>query len=401
MSLQEMVAPTFVGAAPARPRARPGNPRFGSGPVAKRPGWSTHGLERALVGRSHRSREGKARIAEVLARTRALLGLPDDHLIGIVPASDTGAFEMAMWSVLGARGIDVLAWESFGQGWLSDIEKQLRCADVRIHRADYGDLPPLDAVEGDRDVVFTWNGTTSGVRVPDGRWIADDRTGLTLCDATSAVFAMDLPWPRLDIVTYSWQKVLGGEAQHGVLILGPRAVERLASYQPPWPLPKIFRLTKGGQLIEGIFKGETINTPSMLAVEDALDALKWAEGIGGAPALIGRSEANLALIADWVGRTPWADFLASQPATRSCTSICLKIVDSDVVALSRERQAGLVKAMVASLAKEGVAFDIAAYRDAPPGLRIWGGATIERTDLEALLPWLDWAYALTRPDFVP
>jgi phosphoserine aminotransferase len=383
-----------------QPRARPRNPCFGSGPTAKRPGWSLATLKTALVGRSHRSSAGKARLQEVLERSRALLDLPEDYRIGIVPASDTGAFEMAMWSLLGARGVDVLAWESFGYGWAADAEKELRLEDLRILRADYGLLPDLAAVEPARDLVFTWNGTTSGVRVPDAAWIAEQRGGLTLCDATSAVFATTLPWPRLDVVTYSWQKVLGGEAQHGVLILSPRAVERLESWRPPRPLPKIFRLTKAARLIEGIFRAETINTPSMLAVEDALDSLRWAERIGGLDALIARSEANLALVAAWVERTAWIDFLAERPETRSSTSICLKLAEPAVAAMPTERQMALVKAMVGRLADEGVAYDIASYRDAPPGLRLWGGATVEAGDLAALLPWLDWAYRATRPEFL-
>jgi phosphoserine aminotransferase len=383
-----------------QPRGRPGNPCFGSGPTAKRPGWSLAALEAALVGRSHRSSAGKARLQEVLERSRALLNLPEDYRIGIVPASDTGAFEMAMWSLLGARGVDVLAWESFGYGWASDAEKELRLEDLRIIRADYGALPDLAAVEPMRDLVFTWNGTTSGVRVPDGAWIAKERAGLTLCDATSAVFAMALPWSKLDVVTYSWQKVLGGEAQHGVLILSPRAVQRLETWRPARPLPKIFRLTKAGRLIEGIFRAETINTPSMLAVEDALDGLHWAERIGGVDALIARSEANLALIAAWVERTRWIDFLAERPEIRSSTSICLQLAEPAIAALPTERRAALVKAMVGRLADEGVAYDIASYRDAPPGLRLWGGATVEARDLETLLPWLEWAYFTTRPGFL-
>jgi phosphoserine aminotransferase len=384
----------------SKPSRHPGNPCFGSGPTAKRPGWSLAALEAALVGRSHRSSAGKARLQEVLERSRALLNLPEDYRIGIVPASDTGAFEMAMWNLLGARGVDVLAWESFGYGWASDAEKELRLEDLRIFRADYGALPDLGAIEPARDLVFTWNGTTSGVRVPDGAWIAEERAGLTLCDATSAVFAMALPWSKFDVVTYSWQKVLGGEAQHGVLILSPRAVERLESWRPPRPLPKIFRLTKAGRLIEGIFRAETINTPSMLAVEDALDGLRWAERIGGLDALIARSEANLALIAAWVERTAWIDFLAERPETRSSTSICLRLAEPAIAALPTERQAALVKAMVGRLADEGVAYDIASYRDAPPGLRLWGGATVEARDLETLLPWLEWAYFTTRPGFL-
>ena len=376
-----------------RPTNRPANPCFGSGPTAKRPGWSVTVLERALVGRSHRSAAAKERLAEVLARSRALLGLPDDYRIGIVPGSDTGAFEMAMWNLLGARGVDVLAWESFGQGWLNDIRAELALADVRAFEADYGELPDLAAVAPDRDVVFTWNGTTSGVRLPDGDWIAADRTGLTLCDATSAAFAMALPWDKLDVVTYSWQKVLGGEAQHGILILSPRALERLESFRPRRPLPKLFRLTKDGRLSEAVFRGETINTPSMLAVEDALDGLRWAERIGGLPALIGRSEDNLRVVADWVEQAPWVDFLAERAEIRSPTSICLKIVDPASIALPRADQARVIKDVTGLLEAEGVAYDVASYRDAPPGLRLWGGATVERTDMASLLPWLDWAFA--------
>ncbi len=375
-----------------KPTARPRNPRFGSGPTTKRPGWSVSALHGEALGRSHRSAVGKGRLLEVIERSRALLGVPEDHRIAIVPASDTGAFEMAMWNLLGARGVDVLAWESFGKGWLTDVQRQLKLDDVRALEADYGKLPDLDQVNPDHDAVFTWNGTTSGVRVPDGDWIDADREGLTLCDATSAAFAMDLPFDKLDVVTWSWQKVLGGEAQHGMLALGPRAVERLESCSPPWPLPKIFRLTRSGALIEGVFRGETINTPSMLAVEDALDGLRWAEEIGGLDALIRRSEANFAAIERWVEASPWAGFLAADPATRSTTSICLQIVDPVIAALARDRQAALIRDMTARLAEEGAAYDIAAYRDAPPGLRIWGGATVETEDVEALLPWLDWAF---------
>ena len=376
-----------------KPTARPRSPLFSSGPCAKRPGWDLNSLKDAVLGRSHRSKIGKARLKEAIDRTRAVLGVPDDYRIGIVPASDTGAVEMALWSLLGERGVDVLSWESFGQGWVTDINKQLKLSDVRVFEADYGTLPDLAQVDCDRDVVFTWNGTTSGVRVPGGDWIDANRQGLTICDATSAAFAMDLPWEKLDVVTYSWQKVLGGEAAHGMLILSPRAVERLESYTPPWPLPKIFRLTKGGKLIEGIFEGATINTPSMLCVEDYIDALKWAESIGGLPALIKRSEDNLAIIAAWVARTDWVDFLANDVETRSCTSICLKVVDPQIAALPADEQAKIVKKIPSLLEAEGVALDIGAYRDAPAGLRIWGGATVEATDLEALLPWLDWAFA--------
>ena len=383
---------------PPRPRSRPKNPCFSSGPSAKRPGWSSDVLNAALVGRSHRSRPGKARLKEVIERSRDLLGVPDDYRIGIVPASDTGAVEMALWSLLGPRGVDMLAWESFGAGWVTDVVKQLGLDDVRVIEAEYGALPDLSQVAADRDVVFTWNGTTSGVRVPDGEWIAADREGLTICDATSAAFAMALPWDRLDVATYSWQKVMGGEAGHGVLILGPRAVERLESHTPAWPLPKIFRLTRGGRLIEGIFRGETINTPSMLCVEDALDGLNWADAIGGLDALIARSEANLAAVADWVGRTAWVEFLAHDPATRSCTSVCLRIADPWFAGLDVKAQAEAPRRIDALLEDEGVACDINGYRDAPPGLRIWCGATVETADLEALVPWLDWAYATVKHD---
>ena len=368
-------------------------PRFSSGPCAKRPGWSLRALEDALVGRSHRASDAKARLVEVIDLSRELLGLPADWRLGIVPASDTGAFEMAMWSLLGARGVDVLAWESFGKGWVGDIVSQLKLDDVRKLEADYGTLPDLSQVLPERDVVFTWNGTTSGVRVPNGDWISDDREGLVLCDATSAVFAMDLPWDKLDVVTWSWQKVLGGEGQHGMLALSPRAVVRLQTYTPAWPLPKIFRLTKGGKLMEGIFKGETINTPSMLCVEDVLDALRWAKSLGGSVVLVARSEKNLARIAAWVAKTDWVEFLAADPAVRSPTSVCLKIVDPWFSGLDETAQRAFAKSIAAVLAREGVAFDIAAYRDAPPGLRIWAGATIETDDIDALLPWLDWAFA--------
>jgi len=383
---------------PARPNVRPANPCFSSGPCAKRPGWSPEALAAACLGRSHRSKPGKAKLQEVIDRTRALLGVPEGWRIGVVPASDTGAVEMALWSLLGARGVDVLAWESFGSAWATDATKQLKLDDVRVVTADYGQLPDLGAVDPKRDVVFTWNGTTSGVCVPDGDWIAADREGLTICDATSAVFAFDLPWERLDVVTFSWQKVLGGEAQHGMLILSPRAVERLESYTPAWPLPKIFRMTKGGKLIEGIFRGETINTPSMLAVEDALDALRWAEGVGGLSAMIGRARANLAAIEAWVAETPWVDFLADDAATRSPTSVCLKIVDPAVQALDPKRQGEVAKGIAGLLDAEGVAFDINGYRDAPPGLRVWCGATVETDDVKALTPWLDWAFAAVKAE---
>ena len=378
--------------AAAKPNARPVSPNFSSGPCAKRPGWTPAALDNALVGRSHRAKPAKARIQEVSDRSRAILGVPADYHIGIVPASDTGAMEMAMWSMLGDRGVDMLAWESFGHGWVTDVVKQLKLDDVRELKADYGALPDLATVDCDRDVIFTWNGTTSGVRVPNGDWITDDRKGLTFCDATSAVFAMDLDWPKLDVVTYSWQKVLGGEAQHGMLILSPRAVERMESYSPPWPLPKLFRMTKGGKFNASIFEGATINTVSMLCVEDALDSLAWVEHIGGLTETIRRSEANLKVIADWVSKTEWVDFLAEDPATRSCTSICLKVVADWFTALPDDGQAAAAKRVVTLLDQEGVAYDIGAYRDAPPGLRIWGGATVETADLEALCPWLDWAY---------
>jgi phosphoserine aminotransferase len=350
-------------------------------------------LKDTPLGRSHRSKDGKAKLAAVIDMSRKILGVPKDWRLGIVPASDTGAFEMAMWSLLGSRPVDVLAWESFGSGWVNDITKELKLKDTRTLKADYGKIPDLNQVDFDHDVVFTWNGTTSGVRVPNGDWIAKDRKGLTLCDATSAVFAMDIPWDKLDVVTWSWQKVLGGEGQHGMLAISPRAAERLTTYTPPWPMPKIFKLASGGKILEGIFKGDTINTPSMLAVEDQLAALHWADGIGGLPALINRSEDNLKAIAAWVAKNPWIAFLAEDPAIRSCTSVCLKIVAPWVAALPPEEQAKVPKTMVASLEHEKVAYDIDAYRDAPPGLRIWGGATVEKTDLEALFPWIEWAYA--------
>jgi phosphoserine aminotransferase len=375
------------------PARRPVNPLFSSGPTTKRPGWNLQNLQNAVLGRSHRSAPGKARLRQAIDETRALLGVPADYRIAIVPASDTGAVEMALWSLLGARGVDCLAWESFGKGWVSDITGQLKLDDVRLLEAGYGALPDLAQVDFARDVVFTWNGTTSGVKVPDGNWIAADRTGLTICDATSAAFAQKLPFDKLDVTTFSWQKVLGGEAAHGMLIISPRAAERLESYTPAWPLPKIFRLTKGGKLIEGIFEGETINTPSMLCVEDYLDTLAWARSVGGLDALIGRADRNAAVIANWVAGTPWIDFLASEPAIRSNTSVCLKIVDPAVLALDKPGQAAFAKAMAGALEAEGVAFDIGAYRDAPPGLRIWCGGTVEAADLEALMPWLDWAFA--------
>jgi phosphoserine aminotransferase len=377
----------------AKPDLRPSNPRFSSGPCAKRPGWTLAALEGALLGRSHRAKEPKARLAEVIDRSKAILGMPADWRLGIVPASDTGAVEMALWSLLGPRGVDILAWESFSKDWATDVTKQLRLPDARILSAPYGRLPDLAQADPARDLVFVWNGTTSGVRLPDADFIAGDREGLSICDATSAAFAMKLPWQKLDVVTWSWQKVLGGEAAHGMLALSPRAVARLESHKPAWPMPKIFRMTKDGGLNEGIFRGETINTPSMLCVEDALDGLRWAESVGGLDGLVARSEANLAAIARWVGRTPWVDFLAERPETRSPTSICLRIVAPWFAALDAERQAAAAKRLAALLEKEGVALDAAAYRDAPPGLRLWGGATVETADVEALLPWLDWAFA--------
>ncbi|MEM8750581.1 MAG: phosphoserine transaminase [Pseudomonadota bacterium] len=376
----------------AAPQVRPQNPHFSSGPCAKRPGWSFTQLENAALGRSHRAAPGKAKLKQAIDQTRAVLQVPDDYRIGIVPASDTGAYEMAMWSLLGARPVTMLAWESFGSGWVTDAIKQLKLENTTKIEAEYGDLPDLASVDFDTDVCFTWNGTTSGVRVPNGDVIPADRGGLTLCDATSAAFAQDLPFEKLDVVTFSWQKVLGGEAAHGVLILSPRAVERLESYTPPWPLPKIFRLTKGGKLIEGIFSGATINTPSMLCVEDYLDALNWAQSIGGLDGLHERADDNFAVLDRWVAVTPWVEFLAKVPETRSNTSVCLSIVDADFQALDKDGQNAFVKAMTGLLDKEGVAFDIGGYRDAPPGLRIWTGATVEASDLAALTGWLDWAF---------
>jgi phosphoserine aminotransferase len=378
---------------PLRPDVRPADPRFSSGPTKKRPGWSASLLGADTLGRSHRSKVGKARLKEAIDRTRSVLGVPADYRIGIVPASDTGAVEMAMWSLLGPRPVDVLAWESFGEEWVTDAVKQLKLADCRVMTAGYGALPDLSAVRPEADVIFTWNGTTSGVRVPNADWISADRGGVTICDATSACFAQEMDFSKLDVVTFSFQKVLGGEGAHGVLILSPRAVARLESYSPPWPLPKIFRLTKGGKLIEGIFEGETINTPSMLAIEDYVDALKWAEGIGGLPTLRGRADANLAAIAAWADKTPWVDFLALDPATRSNTSVCIKVVDPRVTGLSDEAQAEFAKKLSGLLEKEGVALDAASYRSAPPGLRLWCGATVETSDVAAVLPWLDWAFA--------
>ncbi len=379
-----------------KPDRRPATPFFSSGPCAKHPGWSYENLKSACLGRSHRSKAGKAKLAEAINRSAALLGLPPDYRLAIVPASDTGAVEMALWSLLGERGVDVLAWESFGSGWVQDITKQLKLKDVRVFEADYGSLPDLNQTDMGRDVIFTWNGTTSGVRVPHGGWIATDRAGLTICDATSAVFAQDLPWDKLDVTTFSWQKVLGGEAAHGMLALSPRAVARLENYTPPWPMPKLFRMTGGGRLTADLFQGATINTPSMLAVEDYLSALSWAEKIGGLPALIARANANLEVLSDWVARAAWVDFLAEDPAIRSNTSVCLKIVDPWFTGLDKTEQAKVSKQMASLLETENAAYDIDSYRDAPPGLRIWAGSTVEASDLAALTPWLDWAWAQAR-----
>ena len=376
-----------------KPAKRPGNICFSSGPCAKRPGWSLKALENAFLGRSHRAKDGKTRLKLAIDKTKALLGLPPGYLCAIVPASDTGAFEMAMWSMLGARGVEALAWESFGQGWVTDAAKQLKLKDFKATTAEYGKLPDLAKVDFDRDVLFTWNGTTSGVRVPNGDWIAANRAGLTFVDATSAVCAQAIDWSKVDVLTYSWQKALGGEAAHGMLILSPRAVERLETYTPSWPLPKIFRLTKGGKLIAGVFEGETINTPSMLCVEDYLDTLAWAESIGGVKALIARADANAKVLYDWVAKTAWIENLAVDPATRSNTSVCLKITDPAIAKLPLDAQWAFVKQLEASLAKEKAAYDIAGHRDGPPGLRIWCGSTVETADVAALTPWLDWAFA--------
>ena len=377
----------------ATPAVRPTVPHFSSGPCAKRPGWAPQNLTGALLGRSHRSKPGKAKLKRAIELTREILAVPADYRIGIVPASDTGALEMALWSLLGPRAITMLAWESFGEGWVNDVVKELKLENVTLLKAAYGELPDLGKVDPASDVVFTWNGTTSGVRVANADWIAADRAGLTICDATSAAFAQPLDFAKLDVVTFSWQKALGGEAAHGMLILSPRAVARLESYTPQWPLPKIFRMTKGGKLNEAIFQGETINTPSMLCVEDYLDALEWAKSVGGLAGLRARADGNARVIADWVGRSTWIDFLARDPGARSNTSVCLKVVDPAVSRLSPEAQAAFIKSVAAALEKEGVAYDIDAYRDAPPGLRIWCGSTVERADLEALTLWLDWAYA--------
>ncbi|MEM8934909.1 MAG: phosphoserine transaminase [Pseudomonadota bacterium] len=375
-----------------KPTARPERPFFSSGPCAKRPGWAPQNLDTTLLGRSHRSKPGKARLKEAIDKTRAVLGVPDDYLIGIVPASDTGAVEMAMWSMLGDRPVDVLAWESFGAGWVTDAVKQLK-VDANVLEAPYGDIVDLAAINPAHDLIFTWNGTTSGVRVPSADFISAERDGIVICDATSGVFAQKLDWAKLDVVTYSWQKALGGEAAHGVLILGPRAVERLESYTPPWPLPKIFRLTKGGKINSGIFSGATINTPSMLCVEDYIDALDWADGLGGLDGLCARADENLSTLEKWVSATPWAAFLCADPAIRSNTSVCLKIVDPDIASLDADAQRNFVKAMEKMLEMENAAYDIGGYRDAPPGLRIWCGGTVETADIRDLCPWLDWAFA--------
>jgi phosphoserine aminotransferase len=376
-----------------KPAQKPANLNYSSGPCAKRPGWTLQALDHAFLGRSHRAKEGKVRLKRAIEETKALLGLPPGYICAIVPASDTGAFEMAMWTMLGQRGVDALAWESFGEGWVTDVSKQLKLKELRILKAEYGKLPDLAQVDFSRDVLFTWNGTTSGVRVPDGDWIAADRAGLVLADATSAVFAQDIPWDKVDVCTFSWQKALGSEAAHGMLILSPRAVERLESYTPPWPLPKVFRLTKGGKLNAAVFEGETINTPSMLCVEDYLDALAWAKSIGGLGSLFARADANSKILYDWAAKTRWLEPLAVDPATRSNTSVCLKVVDPGVAALPIDAQRAFVKQIEAILDKEGAAHDIAGHRDAPPHLRVWCGSTIEASDLAILTGWLDWAFA--------
>ncbi len=377
---------------PNKPAVRPANPRFSSGPTTKRPGWSLKALNDATLGRSHRSKLGKSKLKLAIDLTREVLEIPDDYRIGIVPASDTGAVEMALWSLLGERGVDVAAWESFGADWITDVFTQLKLDDTRKIFAEFGKLPDLSQLDFDRDVVFTWNGTTSGVRVPNGDFIPDDRKGLTICDATSAAFAQNLDFSKLDVTTFSWQKVMGGEAAHGMLVLSPRAVERLENYSPPWPLPKIFRLTKSGKLNEGIFEGATINTPSMLCVEDYIDTLTWGKSIGGLAGLKARADNNLNAIANWVDQTSWVGFLAEDPETRSNTGICLKIVDPEIVSMDRDKQAAFAKSVVSLLDSEGIAYDIGSYAKAPPGIRIWGAATVELSDIEALLPWLDWAY---------
>lgn len=377
---------------PTKPAVKPVDPRFSAGPTKKRPGWTLDALSDAALGRSHRSAIGKAKLKEVIDLTREVLEVPADYRIGIVPASDTGAVEMAMWSMLGPRGVDVAAWENFGNAWITDAESQLPLNDLRIFTADYGQLPALNDYTGDRDLVFTWNGTTAGVRVPNADFIPADREGITICDATSACFAQQLDWAKLDVVTYSWQKNMGGEAAHGMIVLSPRAVERLESYTPPWPLPKIFRMTKGGKLIEGIFKGETINTPSLLAAEDHLDALKWVKSNGGLQFMHDRADANAQTLWDWMAKTDWIENLAENENERSNTGVCMKIVDPRVQALPLEEQAAFAKAIVNLLAEENVALDFGAYRTAPPGFRVWASGLIEKSDLEALTPWLDWAF---------
>jgi phosphoserine aminotransferase len=378
------------------PGVRPAIPHFSSGPCAKRPGWSLQALTDAALGRSHRAKLGKAKLKRAIDLTREILQIPAGYKVGIVPASDTGAVEMALWSLLGARPVTMLTWESFGEGWVSDVQKELKLKDVTVLKAPYGELPDLAKVDWSSDVVFTWNGTTSGVRVPNGDWIAADREGLAICDATSAAFAQRLDWAKLDVATFSWQKALGGEAAHGMLVLSPRAVQRLETYKPAWPLPKVFRMTKGGKLNEGIFEGETINTPSMLCVEDWLDTLGWAKSVGGLAALVARADANTKAIADWVKRTPWVEFLARDPAVRSNTSVCLRIVDPAVTTLSADAQGAFAKSLTSLIEKEGAGYDLAYYRDAPPGLRIWCGATVEASDVEALTQWLDWAFGKTK-----
>jgi phosphoserine aminotransferase len=380
----------------AKPASRPTVPHFSSGPCAKRPGWNPENLKDAALGRSHRAKVGKAKLKQAIEMTREVLDVPADYKIGIVPASDTGAVEMALWSLLGARGVTTIAWESFGEGWVSDIIKELKLKDVTQLHAGYGDIPDLSKANSDTDIIFTWNGTTSGVRVPNADWIKADRQGLTICDATSAAFAQPLDWKKLDVVTFSWQKALGGEAAHGMLVLSPRAVERLETYKPAWPLPKIFRMTKGGKLNAGIFEGETINTPSMLCVEDYLDALNWGKSIGGLKALMARADANTKVLADWKAKTPWIDFLAKDTAIRSNTSVCLKIVDPAITSLSSDAQSDFSKKLVALVEKENAGFDFAHYRDAPAGLRIWCGATVEARDVELLTQWIDWAFAETK-----
>jgi len=380
----------------AKPASRPRVPHFSSGPCAKRPGWTPQNLKDAAIGRSHRAKIGKAKLKLAIDLTREVLRVPSDYKIGIVPASDTGAVEMALWSLLGARPVTTIAWESFGEGWTNDIANQLKLKDVTKLAAPYGEIPDLSRVDPASDIVFTWNGTTSGVRVPNADWISAKRDGLAICDATSAAFAQPLDWPKLDVVTFSWQKALGGEAAHGMLVLGPRAVERLETYKPAWPLPKIFRMTKGGKLNQGIFEGETINTPSMLCVEDYLDALNWAKSVGGLKSLMARADANLKVLVDWQARTPWIDFLAKTPAIRSNTSVCLKVIDPAIASLTPDAQIDFIKKMVGLVEKEGAGYDFAGHRDAPAGLRIWCGATVEASDVELLTQWLDWAFAETK-----